>query len=947
KIVEEKFYYEEPSGRLSTKVINSLGHISNVIYDYDNYGNVILETSSLDANRPSKVIVSEYAHGFLIARYFSGEGKGAKKIIYNPSGSIKEIWLDEEGVNRINYEESSTIPRLENISYYNGGNTSWTSGVYQYDYAGNIIEIGEDKFYYDSLLRLKKAEVHRKDGSGNRYTIGYSYDQYGNLLSKMLNPDAGDFSSVGMEELIPFVAVVDQYTNRLLQVKFGQNGNMETIPSDAYDGNGNTLKFNEKQMCYTEDNLLKKVVKNDLGRIFSEYYYYNFEGERTAELTFSSPDISASRYYLKEGTKTVGEVSYTYDHFLTTSIREKWYLYVGDKILATSENEASIITTTQSTDQKLVNTTRVLCPIILAEMNGSRKVVSLSDPVVTDKNGNNFDLCYMLENVTDDLVGVVVRLARIKDEGNSGSRGDSGNGCPRNDEDKVQIYYFLKDGLEADFVFKGFGLCGNQGYGEIVSLEPWQVYPVYFSDLQKDKLYRITLYGFTEIGADPNIGYNLFTSEEGEIICPKKEPRTHLSIKTMTKEDSNGELKTYLRGKWGDISGAKRYNLLMKKLNGEKVAVNGEPLSKTEYEIDAGLLSSAGISLSSEYELEGITDSDIILPGPIIKEGKLDPIKCPLNPIHNYTTPVIKNAYIFSNVVGYNSSIGYVDWDGGKYPAPYYEVYRKIDFIEPQRIGRWNAIGVTSHQFYVDETIGSLQGSYSISYYVQPLGYDLQPVADQSWPKMALDISSGVGISVRNTSIGDVTRHVEIKAGGRVSYPMPFTEDEIEIKFSAESGFVLELLRAYSSNESWLDCNHFSDSDFVLYQTFYDTSQIFIDENFNPEDENPIVGYKARIRYKNSLTIAETDCKWTHVSYCYERPSIESFSGVWAGSFERICREWDEAKNTCGIWVDYPEVHLEWEPVYETDTMYYSVTPCYPLTPFTGKEKSVTMSSAC
>jgi len=70
------------------------------------------------------------------------------------------------------------------------------------------------------------------------------------------------------------------------------------------------------------------------------------------------------------------------------------------------------------------------------------------------------------------------------------------------------------------------------------------------------------------IGADSNLGYNLFTSEEGEIIRPRKEPTTHLSVKTQTKENSQGEIKTFLRAKWGEIPQATRYNLIVKKLMG-------------------------------------------------------------------------------------------------------------------------------------------------------------------------------------------------------------------------------------------------------------------------------------------------------------------------------------------------------------------------------------------
>jgi RHS repeat-associated protein len=77
------------------------------------------------------------------------------------------------------------------------GSYSWTTGQIQYDGAGNIWAIGRQTFSYDSLSRLSTAYVQGPDQTSYSQR-SYTYDAYGNLLSKTsdgvtttLSPDAG------------------------------------------------------------------------------------------------------------------------------------------------------------------------------------------------------------------------------------------------------------------------------------------------------------------------------------------------------------------------------------------------------------------------------------------------------------------------------------------------------------------------------------------------------------------------------------------------------------------------------------------------------------------------------------------------------------------------------------------------------------------------------------
>ncbi|MCH9647025.1 MAG: hypothetical protein K0U98_02235 [Deltaproteobacteria bacterium] len=71
----------------------------------------------------------------------------------------------------------------------------WTSGPFSYDAAGKITAMGGDKFFYDEVSRLTKAEV--KLGTATT-TETYSYDRFGNLIS------------IGSR-----INTIDQRTNRL------------------------------------------------------------------------------------------------------------------------------------------------------------------------------------------------------------------------------------------------------------------------------------------------------------------------------------------------------------------------------------------------------------------------------------------------------------------------------------------------------------------------------------------------------------------------------------------------------------------------------------------------------------------------------------------------------------------------------------------------------------
>ncbi len=915
RVIEEEFYYNAAAGRLSEKKTFSLGHALNLFYEYDGYGNVVNTAAGLLSSN-STAVLSEYKRGMLFKRYFNEAGsKGAQNILYYPSGAIKEIWLDQETgygpVKKIEYVEDSVMPRLKNIAYMNMNNPEkpadgpgdgiydWATGDYSYDHAGNIAAIWQNSYVYDVMSRLKSAYVNRFYGDEGSYQtygyrINYGYDDYGNLRSKNQAAYSGGIS---MEHLINFNVNPSEtssyYFNRINEVKFGTNSSYETI---LYDSNGNQTTLNGWGLTYTEDNLLKKAVSSDSITGGTEYHYYNTSGERLAKLFISqTAGRNIGEYYLKEGPTTLGELKYVYDGWATSSIREKYFLYVGGKLLATSEKETGV-TVENNGGLNTNSISRKVCPNYYAQSNGIKRVVALSDPVVCETNGNKYDLSYSIENVTGDLVGAVVRIARIKDQGNGGNGGDNGNGCPRNDEDKIELRYFLKSGLDPDFVFKGFGLCGNQDYGTVVAIAPGENYPIEFQDLQKDKLYRVTLYAVTAWGADANIGYNLFEVEEGDILRPKKDPSTHMKVKTMTKEGSDGVQKTFFRAAWGNMDGVTGYNVVMKKLGGESVTINDAPITATSFEIETAVLETAGISLEGEFGLGGIPDDGDVLDLLEFPRGILKPIVCDLPPTVNYTVPAMASAYLFNQPEGYSSMIGYIDWNPGSGPAPYYKIYRKVDSLN--HVGTFAAITTTQNSYYVDENISTY--ATNVTYKVEPLGTDMVAVASASYPKKAAVINSYLGMTAVNIASGDGSRAVKIDFSGNTAY------------FTPDSGFSVILRRAYSPDSTLMECGSFADEDFTIRQIQYDLAD-YTDTDFLPSHENPLVAYKAEINFKNLFVLAETGCVWTHVSYCSEPPVITSATATYEGETD---------SSGCAV------VKVAWTLAQPSTTTLFAVTPC-------------------
>ncbi|HNT17208.1 MAG TPA: RHS repeat-associated core domain-containing protein [Acidobacteriota bacterium] len=90
-------------------------------------------------------------------------------------------------------------------------------------------------------------------------------------------------------------------------------------------------------------------------------------------------------------------------------------------------------------------------------------------------------------------------------------------------------------------------------------------------------------------------------------------------------------------------------------------------------------------------------------------------------------------------------------------------------------------------------------------------------------------------------------------------------------------------LRGYNPSMTAMGCETFSLADFTLKQTTFEPYHE--DTQFSASDENPLVAYKVRVNFEGNLPLPESECKWTHVGFCYDRPHVEWIHGYFTGNF--------------------------------------------------------------
>ena len=192
-----------------------------------------------------------------------------------------------------------------------------------------VREETEDKtldvsYSYDSLNRLASEEI--SDGQ-NCIINDYTYDNVSNRLSKHTEVvgDVSDIAGVGIvaKSVVPGDTWYEyNELNQLIKETFTSENseNQETLY--CYDANGNLIKTigcKNSDYIYDSENRLISATVRDGNSLKTEYYTYDFNGNRLSKTTGNSTDtvyyindISGSLTYLLAEVDPEGELLKSY-----------------------------------------------------------------------------------------------------------------------------------------------------------------------------------------------------------------------------------------------------------------------------------------------------------------------------------------------------------------------------------------------------------------------------------------------------------------------------------------------------------------------------------------------------------------------------------------------------------------------------------------------------------
>jgi len=197
--------------------------------------------------------------------------------------------------------------------------STWDSGTYVYDGAGNITSIGSDTFTYDPLSRLSTSSI-----KGNAET--YTYDQFGNLIYKTTTPAQGP--------ALPVDLTTSTATNHLSAQPYDTAGNLKGTAGTELN-------------VYDPFNVLRE---KDVSGYGAELYLYNANDERIAVISNPcgvTPPNCAGALITVSGRDEDGHVlrqfDIPYQQFATGSAPWLWledYVY-RDGLLLAAERETA------------------------------------------------------------------------------------------------------------------------------------------------------------------------------------------------------------------------------------------------------------------------------------------------------------------------------------------------------------------------------------------------------------------------------------------------------------------------------------------------------------------------------------------------------------------------------------------------------------------------------
>jgi|CXWL01.1.fsa_nt_gi RHS repeat-associated protein len=204
--VTETLVYDSPGGGLSKRQVRAVDVRGTLAYSqnftYDALGNLLSQdyplldcpTGNCTGAPPSRNVTNSYQDGHLtkVEAVVNGQSlEVAKKITYHPNGLLNEVThqtLNASGAPVVTWERLFTdphgLPRPQQFQHVAAGGSGSALGPYDFDTAGNIFQIGSDRFAYDGAGRLQWVRQTVEEGCTSApciFEVEYDYDIPGNI----------------------------------------------------------------------------------------------------------------------------------------------------------------------------------------------------------------------------------------------------------------------------------------------------------------------------------------------------------------------------------------------------------------------------------------------------------------------------------------------------------------------------------------------------------------------------------------------------------------------------------------------------------------------------------------------------------------------------------------------------------------------------------------------
>jgi len=250
-------------------------------YDYNSMGQLTTLHLPHPSGTPARAYHYAYRHGALVGITSDNAGQlqslvpdspGNPGIHYVLAGDVDLIRYANGTLTHID-RNAASLPERIWVEHPGGTPSSplFDSGTYAYDGTRNIKQISSDLYRYDAIGRLDWARVTSTDYPTG-LEVDYSYDSYGNMLSRTTNPPGSGPAGL-------------HFTGR------SYSGNRITNPGYTYDANGNltTEPIHEGvggyRYRFSAENQLHLIRDVDVlsGKIYQEAQY-DANGHRWVQL---------------------------------------------------------------------------------------------------------------------------------------------------------------------------------------------------------------------------------------------------------------------------------------------------------------------------------------------------------------------------------------------------------------------------------------------------------------------------------------------------------------------------------------------------------------------------------------------------------------------------------------------------------------------------------------